>query len=208
MVSTTAIHSDALIVTSSGIKALPLPKMAYADVTERMSQLPLLVRGRRSTYAARNHELGKTLLWLWEAGVGPICDELGLVPAADGESPRLTWIGVGALANAPFHAAGDHSRGSTHNTLSRAVSSYIATIRALSYARQKDLALDADSRLLVVTMPTTPDTPATPSSPAVRWSALAGAALEADEIAAVVARTTRLDSPTTAAVAPRCRTTT
>lgn len=201
VVNSTPLRSDALIVTPAGITTLRLPTMVHADVAARMAQLPQLVRGKRSTHVARNRELSKTLLWLWDVGVGPVCEELGLRPAEEGgDLPRLTWIGVGALANAPFHAAGDHTRGSTNNTLSRAVSSYIATIKALSYARQKDLDLDADSRLLVVTMSTTPDTPATLTSPAVRWSALAGAAMEADDIAAVVPHTSRLRSPTTAAV--------
>lgn len=198
--NSTTLRSDALIVTSSEITALSLPTMLYADVTERMPQLPRLVRGRRSTYAARNRALGQTLLWLWEVAVGPVCETLGLAPTASVQLPRLCWIGVGALANAPFHAAGDHAAGSTRNTLSRAVSSYIATIKALSYARQTDLNLDADSRLLLVTMSRTPDTPATPSTPTIKWGALTGAAAEADEIAAVVAHTTRFDSPTTAAV--------
>ncbi|CUS09060.1 unnamed protein product, partial [Tuber aestivum] len=50
---------------------------------------------------------------------------------------RIWWIGVGQLSMAPFHAAGDHSPGSTRNTISRAISTYIPTIKALSYARQK-----------------------------------------------------------------------
>lgn len=75
---------------------------------------------------------------------------------------------MGPLARAPFHAAGDHSRrSSTRNTLRRAISSYIPTIKALAYARQKKLDLNSpDSCLLLVTMPTTPETPAIPSIPA------------------------------------------
>ncbi|RPA96115.1 hypothetical protein L873DRAFT_1791748 [Choiromyces venosus 120613-1] len=69
---------------------------------------------------------------------------------------------------APFHAAGDHSPRSTRNTLSRATSTYIPTIKALSYARQKKLHLFDEcgaslplerfrnASLLLVPMPETP----------------------------------------------------
>lgn len=163
--NTTQLRSDAIILTSS-VKSLSLPKMTYAEVADRMKELPGLSRGKRSTYPARNKKMLKTLLWLWEVAVEPVLEELGLGPASESELPRIWWIGVGLLASAPFHAAGDHSRGSTRNTLSRAISSYTPTLKALSYARQKKLDLGQDSRLLLVTMPTTPDTPAIPAIPA------------------------------------------
>lgn len=165
ILNTTQFRSDAIILTSS-VKALPLPKLTYTEVTERMKELPGLSHGKRSTYPARNKKLLNTLLWLWDVAVEPVLEELGLGAVDESELPRIWWIGVGLLATAPFHAAGDHSRGSTRNTLSRAISSYTPTLKALSYARQKKLDLGQDSRLLHVTMPTTPDTPAIPAVPA------------------------------------------
>lgn len=170
--NTTIFRSDAIIVTGSVVQSLALPKLAFADAKDRMSQLTRLVRGKRSTYLARNKEMGKFLLWLWEVAVEPVFEGLGLiaigdpVPAGDPVAvnncklPRVWWIGVGPLAMAPFHAAGDHSIGSTRNTLSLAISSYISTIKALSYAREKKLELlsNPDSRLLLIAMPTTLDT--------------------------------------------------
>lgn len=108
--------------------------------------------------------MAEALLWLWEKAVEPVMMELGFLAAIerqvdDRKLPRIWWIGVGSLARAPFHAAGDHSPGSTQNTISRAISSYIPTIKALSYARQKELDLNTDPRLLLVAMPTLPDTP-------------------------------------------------
>lgn len=140
-----------------------------------MAQMARLVRGKRSTYPSRNVEIGALLLWLWEAAVEPIFQKLGFDSIAQDISrltvednsklPRVWWIGVGPLAMAPFHAAGDHSPGSTRNTMSQANSSYIPTIKALVYARQKRLQLSASSRLLLINMPTTPDTPAIPDIP-------------------------------------------
>lgn len=104
--------------------------------------------------------------------------------------------GFGGSASVPFHAAGDHSRNSTCNTLSRAISSYIPTIKALSYTRLKKLEINnADSRLLTVTMATTPDTP---GPPVKKWTPLVNAMIEAREIKDVVhpmAAVTQLDSP-------------
>lgn len=178
--NTTEVRSDAIIVTGSDIKSLALPGLVFSEAENRMKELTLLVRGKRSTYPARNKEMRKILLWLWEVAVGPVFETLGFVaindpapvsdsvPTSDCKLPRVWWIGVGPLAMAPFHAAGDHSIGSTRNTLSHAISSYIPTIKALSYTREKRLELlsNQDSRLLLVTMPTTPDTPAVPTVPA------------------------------------------
>lgn len=158
--NSTLLRSDAIILTSSSIKALPLPKMRFSDVTDRMNELPGLSRGKRSTYPSRNRKMQRSLLWLWEVAVEPVLEELNFQAVDESELPRIWWIGVGQLATAPFHAAGDHSRESTRNTLSRAVSSYTPTLKALSYARQKKLDLGPDSRLLLVTMATTSDTPA------------------------------------------------
>lgn len=126
----------------------------------------------------------------------PVFEDLGFIAVDDASLPRVWWIGVGILAQAPFHAAGDHSQHSTCNTLSRAISSYIPTIKALSYTRQKKLDINnADSQLLTVTMATTPDTP---GSPVTKWGPLVNAVIEAREIKNVVhhrSSVSQLDSP-------------
>lgn len=187
---------DAFIVTGSGIKALSLPNLEYDEVKKRMRQLTReLAHGTRSTYPSRNDQMNEHLLWLWEAAVEPVLQELGF-SAVDDDSdlPRIWWIGVGPLAMAPFHAAGDHSAGSTRNTISRAISSYIPTIKSLSYARERELGLlhSPDSGLLLVTMPTTPN-----------HKPLKNAIREVEEIERVVngrAIVTQMDSPSVARV--------
>ena len=98
------------------------------------------------------------LLYLWERAVGPVLSgSLGFLgPTAnlgdvnpEGQLapstglPRVFWIGVGELSRAPFHAAGNHRPGSTDNTLSRAISSYVPSIKALVYSRRRPFRLGA-----------------------------------------------------------------
>lgn len=157
---TTYLRSDAIIVTTSAIKAINLPNLVYDDAKVRMRQMTQeILRGKLPTYAARNVRMAKFLIWLWDVAVEPVLEELQLSgPIDDASVNRMWWIGVGELSMAPFHAAGYHARGSSRNTLTRVISSYTPTIKALSYARRKklNLASKPDTRLLLVTMPTTP----------------------------------------------------
>lgn len=225
IINSTELRSDAIIVTNSDIKALGLPKLVFSEVEIRMKQLAALVRGSKVTYNSRNEAMEGFLLWLWESTVKPVFHKLRLRAVDDSELLRVWWIGVGCLSAAPFHAAGNHSPGSKNNTLSRAISSYIPTIKALSYARQKKLNPGPNCRLLLVTMPTTPDTPATPFIPggtgtpdvpnthgitamyrsdeipatsAQKWTPLKNAQTEVHDIFNVVNQrpTTRFESPT------------
>lgn len=167
IINTTMVRSDAIIVTRSAIRSLSLPDLKHSEAQSQMELLGQQTRGRRSTYALRNTEMRRVLGWLWDVVVEPVLDELQYKAVADYNLPRVWWIGVGPLARAPFHAAGEHEvPGSTRNTISRAISSYIPTIKALAYARQNKLELlTSPSRLLLVTMPITPDTPPVPEIP-------------------------------------------
>ncbi|CUS06741.1 unnamed protein product, partial [Tuber aestivum] len=151
------------------------------------------------------------LLWLWKAAVGHVFDHLegsGAI-TSDGvhekNLKRIWWIGVGQLSMAPFHAAGDHSPGSTHNTISRAISTYIPTIKALSYARQKQLQLfeeskilkKRDPRLLLVPMPETPGATKLPGVNKVLYIL--------DSSAKSLIETTLLSGPTPAEVLKRIK---
>ncbi|KAF8250274.1 hypothetical protein K440DRAFT_659708 [Wilcoxina mikolae CBS 423.85] len=138
--------------TSTGIIALELPKLRYADISESMDRLSHTSYKSRGlnlkAYAEGNKEMKKILLWLWDSAVEPVLERLCLNGSESTNLSHIWWIGVGALSKAPFHAAGDHSRGSTRNTISRVISSYIPTIRALFYARQKGISLFDPPHLL------------------------------------------------------------
>lgn len=166
--NTTKFKIDAMLVTRTRITSLLLPMLIFSEVIDEMEKFTGFMTGKRSTYPSRKKEAGKPLARLWEAAVEPVCEELGHATIDDSELSRVWWIGVGPLAMAPFHAAGDRSRGSTRNTFCQAISPSIPTIKAVSDARQKKLGLGLglDSRLLLITMPITPDTPAIPTIPA------------------------------------------
>lgn len=138
VINSTRYRSDAIIITSSSIRAIALPELKFEDVNKYMDEIPQLAQGKRSTYPLRNKAMAETLLWLWNVAVGPVLRELQLNPVNSTNLTRIWWIGVGPLAMAPFHAAGDHSNSSTNNTISRAISSYIPNIKSLSYAREKN----------------------------------------------------------------------
>ncbi|CUS11111.1 unnamed protein product, partial [Tuber aestivum] len=145
--NSTVYRSDAIIATTSAIASLELPKLKYEETGHWMRQLASFGQGGLLEWARENKVMKDLLVWLWDAAVGPVFDYLesrGILisgGAHDNDLKRIWWIGVGQLGMAPLHAAGDHSRGSTRNTLSRAISTYIPTIKALSYARQTQLQL-------------------------------------------------------------------
>lgn len=98
----TLLRSDALIVTNSSIKALPLPKMRFSNVTDRMNELPGLSRGKRSTYPSRSRKMRKSLLWLCEVAVEPVLEELSFQAVDESELPRIWWIGPIPRRRRPF----------------------------------------------------------------------------------------------------------
>lgn len=164
--SSSIFRSDAIIITSSKITSIPLPKLVLGEVNDRLGNgaIMKLTSGTLRTYSSRNKKSRELLFWLWDVAVRPVIHELKLTAKSETDAadlPHIWWIGVGLLGMAPFHAAGDYSLGADplQNTLSHAVSSYTPTIRALSYAREKELTIfngGRDARLLLVTMSTTP----------------------------------------------------
>lgn len=196
VVSSSEFRSDAIIVTRAAIKSISL-NLSGLLVYEQMQNMAKAVCGPRPTYRDRNGRMGEILEWLWDAIVEPVFSGLDLKPVANTRDlPRVWWIGIGHLSIAPFHAAGYHGPRSERNTMSRAISSYIPTIKALKYAREKRLVLltKPDPRILMITMPTTPDK---------RWKELPNATVEATLIEGFVNRkalVTSLDRPSAACV--------
>lgn len=170
-----SINSEAIIVTSTAIMSLNFLNLAFEEILARLvgitkntakkaskksSTKPTRVPPRRAIQECteRNEQMRELLLWLWGVAVEPVLQNLGLTQPTGTELPHIWWIGVGTLSMAPFHAAGDHSPGSSRNTMSCVISSYTPTIKALLYARERELDLisNPDTQLLLVTMPKTP----------------------------------------------------
>ncbi|KAH8799412.1 CHAT domain-containing protein, partial [Xylogone sp. PMI_703] len=160
LVSIADLRSDAIMVSHSTIKTLPLPELTKSKVIEWIRQEP--TRYKRSEKGKKNRAYSEFLKWLWSACVEPILQGLSITRGQSPASlPRIWWIGAGLASFLPFHAAGDHSQGSVENTYSRAISSYTPTIKALGYARERvsfvqTLSTDTPE-LLAVLMPSTPD---------------------------------------------------
>lgn len=160
----------AIIVQTSRISSLSLPKLSHAEVTERMDEMARkILKASLKTAATRNEKMRALLMWLWEAAVEPVLGELGYMGNNGGGTtlPHVRWMGVGPLSNAPFHAAGDSKLTSGSNTMHRVISSYLPTLRALAYSHErkpkKYLNRKRDTSLLVVSMPETPGAGALPS---------------------------------------------
>lgn len=189
---TTSLRSDAIIVTASSIRSIKLPKMVYKTAERKMREMSGNFHGKPQTLGPRNKAMKKLLSWLWDVAVEPVLKEL------DSKSSRIWWIGTGELSRAPFHAAGHHTKGSSNYTMSRVVSSYIPTVKALSYARQQsfNLVSKRNSRLLLVTMPTTP-----------LHASLSGVEKEVDAIVAIVEGKLPEPAPDHSHEAPEVRTT-
>lgn len=145
---TTSLRSDAIIITTSAIRSISLPKLVYKTAKQKMREMSANFTGTPETLGPRNTAMRRLLSWLWDSAVEPVLEEL------DSKTSRVWWIGTGELSRAPFHAAGYHEKGSSRYTMSRVVSSYIPAVKALSYARQRNFnpVSKSDPRLLLPTI--------------------------------------------------------
>ena len=175
LINLAELRSDALILTSIGVDALPLPELTPAAVADQVNAFlaalaeaqapdPGFDAARRD---AAEQQLADVLEWLWDEITGPVLDHLGLTakPADGTQWPRVWWCPAGPLATLPLHAAGHHhTRFDEHpeTVIDRVLSSSTPTIRALLHSRQPQAASDR-GRLLVVAMPDTPTSSACPA---------------------------------------------
>lgn len=188
IVNITSQRSDAILVTSTSITALHLPQLLWHDAREWVVSTWPKARQRRSEWAGRNEKYKEYMVWLWDVCVLPILDSR-LVNQEMSDLPRVWWIGSGLGSTMPFHAAGIHTRDSTANTISRVVSSYTPSIKALAWAQTRHSMIQNRSRgaFMMTTMPTTPG-----------YKALSGVTREKDEIIAKISghiETQALDLP-------------
>lgn len=161
----TEFRSDAILITKFKISSIHLNNMRYSDLESMAHFLTGENRVTASNYLGSKVERNRPLLdllgWLWNVAVKPVLDDLDLLsqPQFDlRKLPRVYWMASGAMGMMPLHAAGIHEPGSTENTMSHIVSTYITTLKAFAYARERSSKLIkfSEQRLLVVAMPTTP----------------------------------------------------
>ncbi|HUY46729.1 MAG TPA: CHAT domain-containing protein [Streptosporangiaceae bacterium] len=157
-VNVSAYRCDALIVTSEGIRPVPLPALTYGDALKNANDL---LRAVHQLGPGADSVIEPVLTWLWDTVAGPVLRELGITPARGSAEPlrRLWWMPTGPLAVLPLHAAGYHGKaGSRRTVLDSVISSYTPTIRALSHAR-RPRPPGSPRKALVVAVPDAPGEP-------------------------------------------------
>ncbi|CAG8320463.1 unnamed protein product [Penicillium salamii] len=192
-VNTTDLGSHASIVVRDQIHSLELPQMLslrHSGLNHQLARFRAVgQRGPRDVQSeleashpavqlTKSYYDIEALSWLWDHCVKPILEFVDSVASAPTDKYRIWWMGTGAASSLPFHAAGHHDD-PLQGTMSRAISSYMPTIKALSYSRSqlsKLPAHDSPTSLAIMTMPTTP-----------RETSLPGIASEIEAIEAATA---------------------
>ncbi|TKK84216.1 CHAT domain-containing protein [Herbidospora galbida] len=124
---------DALLVTTGGIRVLPLTLTA-AEARQEADRFAAAVRDRDL------RAMATALDWIWTHVTGPVLDALGPVS-------RIWWCPTGPLTGLPLHSAGP--------ALDRVISSYTPTVRALVHARSR-LGPQGERRRLLIGVPVAP----------------------------------------------------
>jgi CHAT domain-containing protein len=141
------------------LQAVPLSNMSVADA-QRWLGTDWIVR-RRSEEKQKNDEFMGYLAWIWHVCVRDSLDLVfTLYKGQEQTLPRVWWIGCGLASSMPFHAAGVHAHGSLDNALSRVISSYTPSVKALEYSRSQNKHVrsnhPAQDQMLITLMPKTP----------------------------------------------------
>ncbi|KAH6886945.1 CHAT domain-containing protein [Thelonectria olida] len=127
---------DAILIEQDKIRLLSLPRLSKAQIEEKAEEGNM---GRPSI-----------LSWLWDVIARPVLDALGYTgPPTDDKWPRVWWIPTGLLSKFPIHAAGYHDDISSATVLSRVISSYIPSVKAIIHGRQHPSKASANEALLI-----------------------------------------------------------
>jgi CHAT domain-containing protein len=160
IVNVSRYRCDALAVTSSGVRLIPLPGLTAETAGDNAR------RYRDALSADADDVIADVLGWLWDSVTGPVLNALSCAASPDGPWPRLWWCPIWSLNALPLHAAAKPGA----SVLDRVVSSYTPTLRALQKARASPSPAAAPS-VLLVTMPTTPYLPGGAALPGVEREA-------------------------------------
>ncbi|MER7639102.1 CHAT domain-containing protein [Streptomyces sp. NPDC126522] len=160
---------DALVVTTAGVRSIPLTDLTANDVAGRATKYLEALRGpaaspqqltyieqitlRKTVRRRRLETISATMEWLWDVIAQPVLAELGFLDPPKGEAlPRVWWCPTGLLSLVPLHGAGYHGSDDGRTVLDRVVSSYTPTLRALREAQQPRSG-GAAARMLFVGVP-------------------------------------------------------
>lgn len=196
-VNITDFRSDAIVVSNRSVEAIPLPTLSAVETRDWLRKS--WVAKRKEGQRLMNDEFSEYLSWLWNNCVKHIIESVHTsIPWSSQGLPRVWWIGCGLATSLPFHAAGLHLEGSDEIAYNKIVSSYTASIKALSYARLQATRAKQkrtpDNGMVIATMPTSPKRRPDLPEP----DPLPGSLVETDEILKVAQaciRTTVLSYP-------------
>ncbi|MBR7837104.1 CHAT domain-containing protein [Actinospica durhamensis] len=169
LVNLSADRADALLLTTAGLRPIPLPDAtleaadrAAADLYEASVHA---TDGTLEALLAGQETVTRILDWLWSAVARPVLRALGTT-GGDGNAstlpPRIWWVPTQSLCLLPLHAATDRATG--ESVLDHCVPSYSPTITALLYARARRLAPTARRGLVLTSTASDPDRPPLPAA--------------------------------------------
>ena len=156
------LRCDAIIVTPNRIWGRRLDHLTYDSVHAKAQSISAVgTRSRRNVKVrvtkgndiSEREQLRRDLRWLWKSAVLPALEECDVQ-----KSHNVWWVTGGSMGLLPIHAAGDHSEGSVDNTMSRNISSYTPTFKALRYSRDREMIVGdlRGDRLMFINMANTP----------------------------------------------------
>ena len=139
IINVSEYRCDAIIVTSAGAAAVPLPSLSRPDAEDAAEFFRDTAQNAvQSGWVGSTARNGITtrLAWLWESVCEPVLQHLGITAQAPAgrSAPRVHWCPAGPAAFLPLHAAGHHGQPEPHAVIDRAESVYIARLRALAPA--------------------------------------------------------------------------
>jgi hypothetical protein len=151
---------DALCVTSTGLRLVPLAMLTVDELLEHVNAFLKAVRTPQRPSSPVI--MAETLEWLWDVAAHPVLHALGYTatPTRDQPWSRVWWSLTGPLAFLPIHAAGRNGSA----VMDLVISSYTPTVRALAHARSSPRSATPRSEVLVVALPKTPGKPDLPNA--------------------------------------------
>ncbi|WP_436727000.1 CHAT domain-containing protein [Streptomyces sp. URMC 128] len=160
MLNVSPLRCDALLVTRSAVRVVPLPSVTEALASTYARRYAVGVRllgevGHTALQKSGREMVLATMQWLWDSVCAPVLGALGHTRRCTPEqAPRVWWCPTGPLVSLPLHSAGLHGTRqdtSPQTVLDRVVSSYTPTLRSLVAAYDSGAsARSAEDRPLAV----------------------------------------------------------
>ncbi|KAH8693444.1 CHAT domain-containing protein [Phaeosphaeriaceae sp. PMI808] len=137
VINITTVRSDAIIITTSDIISMELPRLdqdSISDLSWKIQRGLAKERPRDRKETARKLRLRITEMLdiIWRSVTKPVLDYLGYKFRDDDvqEWPRVCWVPTGILTLYPIHAAG-LGLGEPGNVFNRVVSTYATSLKQL-----------------------------------------------------------------------------